>query len=327
MTTIYDVAKVAGVSSMTVSRALNTPDKVKPETRARIREIANELGYRKNHAASALQKNATGIIKIQMSAGLRGNHLYFSQLFAGITEVLSTHNLAMLLSSELNSDAACDGVILMGLTKAQQQSLIRSSTPKVLFGHGPETIDWLDFDNEQGTYVATRHLIEQGHTRIGLMDFPSTEPFIVERRAGYSRAMREAGLEHQHDALHTAVNNSVEAGFCCGRSFVKQRAQTAVVCCSDHVAVGLAQAAYEDNIRVPDDLSIIGFDGVGQERMGKPILTTIRQPVFDIGCQLAKRLIHLIERPLDALDASNWIAPELVLNESTAPPPRYFAVG
>ncbi len=321
MVTIYDVAKLAQVSPMTVSRTLNTPEKVRPESRAKIAAAINELGYRPNQAARALVLNSTGIIKLQMSAGLRGNHLYFSQLFAGITEVLSQHRLAMLVTDHQDVSAACDGKIVMGLTRAAQLQLTPSKTPKVLFGKGPDSIDWIDVDNENGCFVATQHLLSLGHQRIGFFNFPSTEPFIIEREAGYRRAMKEAGIHVEPHWITTGMNNSVEAGYSAGKSVAAKRAVTAMVCSSDHIAVGLAQAAYEAQLTVPDELSIIGFDGVGQERMGKPILSTMRQPVFDIGQQLAKVLIAQIKHEVPIGSVHQWVTPKLVLNESIAPPP------
>jgi LacI family transcriptional regulator len=325
MATIYDVAKMAGVSSMTVSRALNTPDKVKAETRNRIEQAVAELGYRKNHAARALVLQSTGIIKIQMSEGLRGNHLYFSQLFAGITDVLSRHKLAMLVANENAYDVACDGIILMGLTQLAQQELSGSNTPKVLFGKGPNSIDCLDVDNEKGCFLATQHLLKLGHTCIGFIDFPSTEPFIEERKTGYREAMRKAGIQINKDWCHEAANNSVEAGYESGLSFLKTAVVTSVVCCSDHIGVGLSQAAGDLHIKVPGELSIIGFDGVGQERMSKPLLTTMKQPVFDIGCQLAERLVSLIHPGDVGTPMHRLYTPELIENDSTATPIKLSA--
>ncbi len=319
MPTIYDVAKLAQVSAMTVSRTLNTPEKVRPESRAKIEAAIAELGYRQNQAARALVLQSTGIVKLQMSAGLRGNHLYFSQLFSGITDVLSQHKLAMLVTDHHEHTAACDGKIIMGLTRDAQMALTPSKTPKVLFGKGPDCIDWIDVDNERGCRRATERMLSLGHERVGFFTFPSTEPFIKEREAGYRRAMQEAGITVQPNWIVTAMNNSVEAGYSSGRALLNQRAVTAVVCCSDHVAVGLAQAAYDSHVSVPEELSIIGFDGVGQERMGKPILATMRQPVFDIGRWLAKTLVQRIKQVGDAAPQHQMVTPDILLNDSTAP--------
>jgi LacI family transcriptional regulator len=138
--------------------------------------------------------------------------------------------------------------------------------------------------------------------------------------------MQEAGLPVQKQWRCNAMNNSVEAGYAKARTFVSERGVTAVVCSSDHVAVGLAQAAYDAGIRVPDDLSIVGFDGVGQERMSKPILSTVHQPVIDIGKRLAGLLVQRIKQGDDGARVNELIRPKLVLNDSTAAPRSVLAV-
>jgi DNA-binding LacI/PurR family transcriptional regulator len=132
--------------------------------------------------------------------------------------------------------------------------------------------------------------------------------------------MQEAGLPVQKQWRCNAMNNSVEAGYAKARTFVSARGVTAVVCSSDHVAVGLAQAAYDAGICVPEELSIVGFDGVGQERMSKPILSTVRQPVIDIGKRLAHLLVQRINDGDDGTKVNEQIQPKLVLNDSTAAP-------
>jgi len=317
MVTIYDVAKRAQVSSMTVSRTLNNPELVRPESRAKVEAAIKELDYRKNHAARALVTQSTGIIKVQMYAALRGNHLYFSHLFAGITEVLSAHELAMLVVDQKPTSVACDGQILVGLTREAQANLKPGRTPKVLFGKGPDNLDWVDLNNAQGTYDATRYLLSLGHERIGFLKFFSKEPFIHEREAGYRRALRDAGIAIQPSWVQTGMNNAHDSGLGRAKHLLNSPDVTALVCSSDPIALGAVQAARELGASVPNDLSIVGFDGVGHELMCSPVLTTMRQPVFEIGKRLAELLVERIAEPKLHGSVQELVNAELVIGEST----------
>jgi DNA-binding LacI/PurR family transcriptional regulator len=318
MVTIYDVAKRAQVSAMTVSRTLNNPELVRPASKAKVAAAIEELGYRQNRAARSLVTQSTGIVKVQLNRGLRGNHLYFSQLFAGMTDVFMKSKLALLISDDDTADYAYDGKIIMGLTEQQRNNLASSHTPKILFGHGPEGIDWIEFDNKAGGRMATEHLAGLGHSRIGFLKFSTPEPYISEREAGYREALADLKLSSPNHFSMIAYDNTTEEGFGAGLRLLKQANVTAVVCCSDQLASGMTQAAQEMGLNVPNDLSIVGFDGIGYERAVKPMLTTVSQPAFRIGEQLATHLVDLISHSRAPGSTNLWIPPQLIENESTA---------
>jgi len=318
MITIYDVARRAQVSAMTVSRTLNKPELVRAASKAKVEAAIKELGYRRNQAARSLVAHSTGLIKMQLSFGLRGNHLFFSQLFAGISEILSAHKLALLISEEEITDYAYDGKIVMGLTEEQRSEMKPSNTPKVLFGRGPENIDWVEFDNEAGGRLATEHLISLGHKRIAFLRFLSPEPYIGEREQGHQEALAAAQLPLEDYLCTTAHENTIEAGYEAGMQLLKNSEITAVTCCSDQLANGLIHAAQELGLNVPEDLSVVGFDGIGYERAVRPLLTTVSQPAFEIGNQLASTLVALISETVDQGQSNYWVSPKLIINSSTS---------
>jgi DNA-binding LacI/PurR family transcriptional regulator len=206
---------------------------------------------------------------------------------------------------------------MMGLTKEDCMNLPPSDTPRVLFGHGIPELDWIDFDNKAGGRLATEHLIHLGHQKIGFVYFYTPEDFIAEREQGYRDAMNAVGLPVMESNSEGAYENTVEQGFNAGIRLLERADVSAVVCCSDQLASGVSQAAQSLGKQVPRDLSVVGFDGAGYERTGYPVLTTIKQPVFEIGKQLATHLLAMIDGKTSDQAEHQWFPPELIVNDST----------
>jgi DNA-binding LacI/PurR family transcriptional regulator len=319
MSTIKDVAKAANVSVMTVSRALNYPEKVAASSLARIEQAIVQLGYRKNHAATALVNKSTGIVKIVLADTLRGNDAYFTNLFAGIAEVMAKKRLAMLIVEDLAEDVKSDGMIVMGLKEGQRVALEDYPSPVVLFGKGNDKVDWIDVDNIGGTYTSTKHLLDLGHREIAFFKFDIDEPFIHEREVGYRKAMAEYDIEVKNEWIVTGVENSSVSSKLHALRVLRTTSVTGVVCTSDMVGLGVTQAAKELGINIPNELSVVGFDSVGHDLMSDPRLTTIKQPVFEVGKRLGEMLIERLQKGFEIQEPRHEImSTELVLRDSTA---------
>ena len=319
MSTIYDVAKLANVSAMTVSRALNSPDKVGAKSLQRIREAIVKLDYRQNHAARALVSKSTGIVKIVLADTLSGNDPYFTNLFAGISEVMAKSFVAMLIVEDLALHIKSDGMIVMGLKQGMEIAVEDYPSPVLLFGKGSDNVDWVDVDNVGGAYQSTMHLLELGHREIAMFKFAIDEPFMQEREKGYRKAMAEYGIEIQSDWIVSNLENSSVSAKAQAMRTLRTSNITAVVCASDVVGLGVTQAAKELGINVPNELSVVGFDSVGYDMMADPRLTTIRQPVFEIGKRLGSILLERISAHRTGyIPYHEVVATELIVRDSTA---------
>ena len=321
MSTIYDVAEMAGVSAMTVSRVLNNPDKVSPGARKRIEHAIEVLGYKTNQAARSLVAKSTGIVKIVHSEKQAAQDPYFMTLFAGMSAVLSENTIAQLIIHDFAPHLKCDGMIVMGLKKGQALDLNigANSVPVVLFGKGFDDVDWVDVDNMAGSYSATKHLLELGHQEIAFFSFQIEEPYIQEREAGYRQAMAEFGIEVQPSWVVSDMTNDSASAKKSALRVLRTADFSAIVCASDIVALGVTQAAKELNIDVPGALSVTGFDGVGVDLMSDPRLTTAKQPVFEVGRRLAEILVQRIKsRQANYQVTHELMQTKLIVRDSTA---------
>ncbi|TXR52025.1 LacI family DNA-binding transcriptional regulator [Reinekea thalattae] len=326
MTTVYDVAKLANVSAMTVSRALNNPEKVSPQSLKRVQDAIQQLGYQQNQAARALVTKSTGIVKLVMPKRLGMSDPYFTALFAGIASVLSENRLAVLIEDELSSTIKYDGIILTELhDEHSYNELLKLSTPVVLFGKGQRLgemanqLDWVDLNHFEGAYLATQHLLSLGHTAIALFKFDSNDSSLIEREQGYRKAMAEYGIDVDPNWVVSGLEDTSYAAKSQAIDVLSHSAVTGVVCTSDLLAIGVIQAARELNRKIPQQLSVVGFDGVGYDQMCDPRLTTLCQPVFWIGQRLAQLLIERIQDKTNDLPARHEIiSAELVVRDSTA---------
>ena len=306
---------------MTVSRAINTPEKVAAKSLARIEQAMVELQYRKNPAARALVTKKTGLVKVVMSKELEANNPYFMTLLAGIGQELSRHLMAMLILQEPQLEVACDGMIVMGLEQGDEDLLDSLPKPLVLFGKGPDHVDWVDIDNEGSMYSVTRFLIDNGHRHLAFVGMDTKEPFMVEREQGFLRALRERDIPGTPKITRVAsqVSEAKEHGI----RLLRNHSVTAIVCGNDLIALGITQAAAQLGIRIPDQLSVTGFDGTSVDLMADPKLTTLRQPVFEIGMRLAQILVERLENKAPPQVSFQEVhTTELVVRDSTARAPQ-----
>jgi LacI family repressor for deo operon, udp, cdd, tsx, nupC, and nupG len=326
--TIVDVANAAGYSVATVSRALRGFDNVSPTAMTRVTEIAAELGYRPSHLATQLRSGTTRAVIVMVPAI---DNWYFSELMAGAEAYLSEEGYDTFVSVVADDDALervlakvgprgrVDGVLVadLAIEPSTNDMLDALGIPVVLAGVESAEFSSAAVDDEQVGYQATRHLLELGHTRIGVVRGRSHAVNRVASPArrvhGYHAALREAGIEPDPE-LELEVEFSVAGGAEAASLLVTELHQpTALFCTSDLIALGVTNVLGQLGYTLPDDMSIVGVDD--HEMAGVLGLTTIRQPVSGIGAASARLLLDALADP--ARREQVRLATELVIRDST----------
>lgn len=312
MVTLKDVAQMAHVSPITVSRVINTPEKVKPETCERVRQVMSSLQYMPNVAAKNLVAKRSGIIDVFVPENIDLSNPFVMHFIAGISNVLSKRMYSFLILRNRSREHFCDGYIVTGLLKNEilefHEYAAQRSRPIALFGHTElQDVDCIDVDNINGAKNVVEQLIQAGHRRVGMINVLENKDYTAERYAGYAMALEAAGIPADA-ALITQAENSAEGGCAAAKRLLSAGDCTAIFCATDTMAIGVCKAAAEMGLRVPEDFSLVGFDGLGHHLLCTPQVTTVRQPVYEIGERLAKTL-------LDRLDGSQQRVCELVVPE------------
>ena len=295
-TTIEDVARVASVSPATVSHVVNGTRRVSDEVCARVKATIDELGYHPNSLARTLRtgrSHAIGLIIPDIS------NLYFAEFARLIDDLGHQSGYSIILCStndDVDQESAyvdvllsrqVDGIIFIaaGDSSANLQKCFDRGAPVVvvdreLAGHSVAAVC---VDNHAGGYLATRHLIGLGHTKIGCISGPPSVQPSAQRVAGYRDAMSEAGLKVDDEWLavgdfHTA------GGETCANQILRRRSSrpSALFACNDFMAIGAMRSARRLGLRVPEDLSVIGFDDIPLAESLMPALTTIAQPIEEM---------------------------------------------
>jgi len=309
MATIYDIAKQVGVSAGTVSRALSRPEKVLPATRQRIEEVAAALGYVPNTVARTLKTQRSG--KILVTVPDIANP-FFAQILQGAEEAAQAADYAVLLGDTQNRPEReeryaqmlprneADGLIVLGhrLPPTAQEIVKRfGATAPVVNGceFDPALgIPSVHIDNAAAARTAMEHLYGLGHERIAVVGGPPDNPLHRQRLEGVEAAARARGRLR---LLKIAPGDfSIESGYTAAKKLLGQgTAPTAAFCFSDQMALGVLAACRDLGIRVPEDFSIVGFDDLASSRYPNPPLTTISQPMREIGVRAVNLLLAIIE--------------------------------
>ncbi|WP_204013598.1 LacI family DNA-binding transcriptional regulator [Virgisporangium aurantiacum] len=329
--TIAQVAAEAGVSAMTVSNVINGRAGASESTRQRVQEVAERLGYTAPSARNG-RRGRTGHVGV-LTLDLTGE--YSLEIVRGIAEEIAADERELLLNASLDAirerdriaffaNGLVDGLLLIApvLEPETVEVIQASDLPVVVID--PRRID-LDLprvtvDNYDGVRAGTRHLLTAGHRRIayirGEEDHESTEL----RYRGYEDAMRLAGIQPD-PALVVSTNFNHQGGVHTATRLLTTQRPTAIVAGADPIALGALAAARVLGLSVPDDLSIVGFDDLPQAAHSAPPLTTVRQPLHDMGRAGSRALLSLIARqPLPTDDIR--LTTKLIIRSTTAPPPR-----
>lgn len=296
MATIVDIAKETGYSLMTISRAFNNPEKVKAETLEVILKTAERLNYYPNHVARSLVNGKTNIINVYIPKELSATEPFVMQTIASIGEKLGEHSYSFLLSRTFTDAVSCDGMILMGMTAEEENMVAQKglSKPTILYGNNEHIESWVDVDNYNGEKIAVNYLIEKGKKKIAYLGPPLYMHYALERLNGYKDCLKENSIIIDEELIIIKDNNE-RAGYLATMELIsKNKEIDSIVCGSDSMAVGCITALKEKGIDVPQSINVIGYDGFGYEKLVNPRLTTIKQPLFEVGIKIAENLLSTI---------------------------------
>ena len=329
---IGDVAARAGVSVATVSRALRGLPNVAPSTRARVLAAASDLQYVVDPHASRLAAGKTRTMGMIVPLFTQW---FFTQVVSGAEAVLAASGYDVLLYNvgsptsrervltDLSFRKRVDGVIVIDLplTEEQERRLERLDLPVVLVGIPSVRFPNVTIDNLMAARTATRHLVNLGHEHIGLISGMPDDPLRfrapLERRTGYRQVLMEAGLEVR-DELDVPGNFSMRGGAeAMAQLLGVEHPPSAVFAESDEMAIGALKTVRDAGLRVPDDVSIVGFDDHEvAEYVG---LTTVSQPVSDQGEVAAGLLLERVQADQEASPPSVVLPTKLVVRTTTGP--------
>lgn len=321
MATLKEVADLAGVSPITVSRVINQPDAVKEKTRARVEAAMGQLHYSPNLAAKSLATNRSGVVDVFIPEHIDISNPFVMHLIAGVSKTLSERYYSFLILRNRNSEHLCDGYIVTGLLTHEIEDFARYADergrPVVLFGHDDlPGIDYIDVDNVLGAKRGTEHLIEQGHRRIAMINVQEDKDYTRDRLEGYRKALEENGIPYDPSLVIYTPNN-VEGGSAAAVKLMAEKDVTGVFCASDTIGIGVSAELKKNGYSIPDDISLVGFDGLGHHMLASPHLTTVQQPIYEMGIMLAEALLERLDGRKGTI--RKMVAPQLLPGGSTGP--------
>lgn len=302
--TIYDVAREAGVSMATVSRVVNGNPNVKPLTRKKVLAAIERLGYRPNAVARGLASKKTttvGVIIPDISS------LFFSELARGIEDIATMYKYNIILCNSdqrmekelqlINTllEKQVDGLLFLGAEVKEEhlQALTSTSVPTVLAAtrDADNVLPSVSIDHFQAAYDATEALVSRGHKRIAMISGPPNDPLSgLMRYEGYKKALNDGGIELDEKLVATG-NYFYESGLATTKAFLAlSEPPTAIFAANDEMAIGAIHAIQDSGLNVPDDIEVIGHDNIRLVEMVRPRLTSVVQPMYDIGA-VAMRLL------------------------------------
>jgi len=328
MATIKDVAKRAGVAISTASYALNGHDKIKGATRERVLQAAKELNYRKNGLAMDLKMSKTNTIALILS-DLIGP--FYSELIRGVQELVLEKGYDLIVCSSYGDESSTaakflretrvDGVIL--LAHNIKSDFIRESAREgfpiiVLDRHltdNPHIVS-INVNNHEGAYEATNYLIKKGKSSIAFISGPKNSTDSQDRLAGYRQGLEDRGLTYYSK---WTINGKFtqEGGYQATKILINQgEIPEAIFYANDEMAIGGLEALKDNNISVPEEISIIGFDDIQIASYLHPPLTTMRQPKYEVG----KLASHVIFQILEGVDVKNYysLSTEMIYRDSVS---------
>jgi LacI family repressor for deo operon, udp, cdd, tsx, nupC, and nupG len=336
--TMLDVARLAGVSTATVSRVLNTPELVNEDTRRRVMNSIQQLDYKINVAARRLRTNQTRLIAVVIPTIAEP---VINQIVEAIEDAAIEQGYTLLLCSTrgdmererayidlLNQQMAVDGVLYVSPRAAPKDvcRLVQGPAPLVLCNYTLDdpAVPCVGIDHVSSIYQATRHLIELGHRMITLLNLaaPYYQPARMRRR-GYERAMAESGLPLDPARIIEIHQPTYETGdwrAVIERLLDQPDRPTAIVAFNDEVALEVYAACRARGLCIPADVSVTGCDDTLLARYADPPLTTVRIPAYELGRQAMQHLLRCIAGKPRRGGTIPRLAVELVIRESCAPP-------
>ncbi len=308
--TIYDVAREANVSMATVSRVVNGNPNVKPATRKKVLEVIERLGYRPNAVARGLASKKTttvGVIIPDIS------NIFYAELARGIEDIATMYKYNIILSnSDQNTEKEIhlintmlgkqvDGVLFMGgnITEQHVEEFKRSPVPIVLAGAIEEThaVPSVNIDYEEAAYDAVKSFIDKGHKTIGFVSGPFHDPVNVNYKlVGYKKALEEAGIPYREEYVvegDYTYDSGIEAW---SKLHSLDTTPSAIFVGNDEMALGVTHGAQDQGVDIPSEVEIISFDNTRLALMVRPQLTSVVQPLYDVGAVAMRLLTKLMNK-------------------------------
>ena len=334
MVRLKDIAAQAGVSVMTVSKVMRDAPDISAATKVRIRALAEQMGYTPDSVAQGLRNKTTKLLGLVISAV---TNPVFARVVMAIEEQAHQLGYDVILAQTLNQpereqavirrmlSRRVDGLFITPVYRLEQtapiyEELVKRAVPTVILGHrAPFCSSFVNVETDDisASFAATRHLIELGHKRIAFLAGPNAAPSSVERLEGYRRALREAGVELDESLIFHA-GSTIEEGEKAALQMLQESPNaTAVQAVNDLVAIGAANVFLGQGLKIPGDISLVGFGNVLISEHFRVPLTTIRQPKLRLGTAAMDSMLKLIAgtRP-----PTKRLSGEIVIRQSSGAP-------
>jgi LacI family transcriptional regulator len=327
MVTIKDIAKLAGVSQSTVSKCLNDRPDVSPETKARVNKLAREFNFTPHAFGKALKRKTSENVGVLFCRDLHSlsSNPFYSLVLEGIEGelTLNNYNLVLQIITENTKDELpkmvrehqVDGLILVGTFRDSYLDRILNINMPIVLIDPKQTYDNLChvlIDNEDGAFQAAKYLLDHGHTRIGFISGDPARLSFRQRYNGYVKALKYNKIPIDNEIIRTG---GLENGYDHVKYLLEKKQISAIFSANDINAIYGYQAIYDMKLRIPDDISIIGFDDIDLARISSPPLTTVRVHKQDLGSIGVRNLLRLMHN--DAEKPATIIVPtKLVERES-----------
>lgn len=335
--TVVDVAREAGVSPMTVSRALHRPEKVAPKTRMKVLDACERLNYRPNASARSLRTKISHQVGVVIPDW---RNAFWLDVVSGIEEILTIAGFQLLIANSneererqrLELDAmlsrSVDGLLIApadGSTAMIQDLQYMGHSVVVIdrLPAGLSGVSCVTIDNEAGAYKATMHLVQENHQRIGLLAGNVNLDTGRQRLDGYRAALREGGLVEDRRLVRTAETNAAlvgkQVGYKGALEFLDMEAgPTALLCTSNTIAIGALMALQERAVSVPKEMAFVSFGNMEWTSLLSPPLTVVTQPTLEMGRQAAHKLLAHLKSDGLTFDTSHTVLdPRLIVRGSS----------
>ena len=331
MPTVLDVAKRAGVAPITVSRVINNSGYISEETKSRVETAIKELGYVPNTLARGLRSKRTHTLALVVTDI---TNPYFTSMARGVEDVAGASNYTVIYCNTDESETKEEKYANM-LAQRQVDGVLlvpacgNANTIKFLTSNGIAVVvldrqisnvdaDFVRSDSENGARQLTRLLIDLGHKRIAIVTGPENVSTAVDRVTGYKQALDEAGLSENEQVYYGSFNQ--QTGYDSTRLAMMQLAKpSAILAANNFILIGVVKALRELQLRVPEDVSVVGFDDFPESMLVKPYFTAAVQPAYEMGRLAAELLLQRISGELSGECQTIVLPTEIVERESSGP--------
>ncbi|GAB2565006.1 LacI family DNA-binding transcriptional regulator [Gracilibacillus alcaliphilus] len=326
MATIKDVAKLAGTSTATISRFINKSGYVNEATQKRIELAIKELNYKPNHYARSLSNNKTGLLAL-IIPDIRNP--FFAELSRviehqarkenyNIINCNSDNDILKIRKTFIDLEQHVDGIMVVGaVTSYHVKELSKSKIPFIILdAYGEGGVSSVSTDNRYGGKLATLHLIEQGYNRVAHIRGPSEASTAIDRYNGYLDALKEKDITYD-PVLIQFGDFQIESGYeAMIRFLALSHPPDGIFIANDLMAIGALEAVRQHNLKIPDDIGIVGYDNIPLTKVIAPKLTTIQQPIKQIGKKAVENMLLNIKNSNEEIK-NELLPPEIIIRHTS----------